>query len=479
MIYLSTALAFTLYLLVLILIGVCASIYSPAKKDTSNTGFIIGSRSFGYWITAISAQASDMSNWLLMGFPALIYQNGLVEYWTAIGLVGGMFLNWKFIAPRLREQTEKYNAVTLSSYFEKRFNDTSGILRLFSAFMILLFFSLYLSSNIKGIGYVLRSAFDVDYTIGSLLGVLAVICYTLVGGFVAVAWTDLFQGLFLLVVIMIVPFYALSASGGFSALLAMKDAQPNFWSLIPSLHGAIVYKLQAIGWGLGYFGMPHILNKFMAAKDTEELRKAKYVGIIWQILALSAAASIGLVGRIFFQNNSLGNTELIFIDMAQQLFTPFIAGLVLCAILAAIISTVDSQVLVLAGAVANDVYRKTFNAHASQKRVLFVYRLSIVVFMAIAYILAFNETKSIYALVEAAWSGLGSAFGPLVLMALFSRSANRYGAIAGMLVGGLSAGWWSFYGFPICGFAVPAMIIGFSKGLATIALVSYLTKHKA
>lgn len=473
-------LAFGLYLSLLFSIGLIAFLRSRVtRRDGEPSSFILGNRSINYWVTALSAHASDMSHWLLMGFPAAVYASGVVECWTAISLVIGMFATWHFIAPQLRRETERYHAVTLASFFEKRFNDTSGLLRLISALLSTFFFTIYLATGTKAVGYILQSSFGIDYYVGAIVGISVVVLYTLIGGFVAVAWTDCFQALFLLGAATITPFVAFGHVGGLSGIASAALEKGITFSLIPdfSLSAIATIIFNPVAWGLGYFGMPHILSKFMGAKNADEMYKSKYIGITWQIIALSAAASVGLIGMAFF-GGTLIKTELIFVEMAKSLFPPFAAGLIICAILAAIISTMDSQMLVVAGVIAEDFYRNCIRKTASTREVLFVYRLSLVVVAFIAVFIAFDEQSTIYGLVKYAWSGLGCSFGPLVLMSLYSKSVNRYGAIAGMVVGGSTAALWKSFDAAFFHTGFWEMIPGFALSLLTIYCVSLLTQKR-
>jgi sodium/proline symporter len=473
--------SFGIYLSLLFSIGLIAFFRSSrTHRKGEPTSFILGGRSINYWVTALSAHASDMSSWLLMAFPAVVYANGVVELWIAISLVIGMFLTWHFVAPKLRQETEKYHAVTLSSYFEKRFNDTSGLLRLISALISAFFFTIYIATGAKAIGYILQSSFGIDYYAGTIVGISVVVLYTFIGGFVAVAWTDCFQALFLLGAALITPLVAFGHVGGIESIISAASAKGATFSLIPdfSLSSILSILFNPIAWGLGYFGMPHILNKFMGAQNANEMYKSKYIGIAWQIVAMGAAASVGLIGMAYFGNSLAGNSELIFVEMAKSLFSPFFAGFVICAILAAVISTMDSQMLVVAGVVAEDFYRNCIRTHAGEKEVQFVYRIAIVLVAFVAVFIAFDEGSSIHSLVKYAWSGFGCSFGPLVLMSLHSKSVNKYGAISGMVVGGATAALWKSFDAAFLHTGYWEMIPGFALGLLTIYFVSLLTNKK-
>ena len=475
--------SFIIYFAVLFLIAVLSR--SKYLDTKSSPDLVLGNRSVGFWLTAISAHASDMSDWLFMAFPAMVFTQGLSACWIAIGLIVYMFLNWHFIAPKIRVETEKYNSNTLSSYFDKRFNDTYGMIRLLSSVILLTFFSIYIAAGLKGVGFLFEAAFNFDYTLGILFSILIVIAYTSIGGFVTVAWTDFFQGLFLLAMIIIVPVLAISKVGGLAvvkaAVLSKENSLGVSLSFLPDYSFKTIIKslMLSLGWGLGYLGMPHILIKFMGIKDVRDLRKSKYIGMTWQILSLSAATAVGLVGIAFFESgfveSGLVNKELVFIHMVIKMFSPFYAGFILCAILAAIISTIDSQVLVLASTITEDFYKNIFNRNASDKDVRLVYRLGIIATCMVSVLISVYSKQTIYSLVWYAWTGIGCSFGPLVVLSLYSKSINRYGAFVGLLTGAMIAIVWPY----MFGYEVPAMIPGFFFNLVVIWVISRLTMRYA
>lgn len=474
-------LSFITYLTVLLIIGIVAHITTKKRIAAKGEGadFMVGARSLNFWITAFSAHASDMSNWLFMGFPAMIYSYGLTEIWAGVGLVFFMYLNWHFIAPKMRQASEEYDCYTLSSYFEKRYDDDYGILRILTGCMLILFFTIYISALLHGIGKLFVTAFATSYLVGVCVGVVAIMLYTVVGGFVAVAWIDSFQAVFLLAMIVLVPSLALCRSGGLAAI--MSGVQKHNVSLhlfrdysFASLSHAIMVML---GWGLGYFGMPHIQSKFMGIERPKDLTKAKWVGTIWQICALGGAVAVGLVSLGFF-SQSIFDTELLFIKMVQGLFSPYIGGVVLCAILAATISTIDSMVLVLASVVTDDFYMKMVSHKPLRSEMMSVFRLSIIGFSLIAAAIALGQISSVYSLVWYAWSGLGCSFGPLLITSLYCQWVTRGGAIAGIVTGGLVSALWPYIEAAFSWQEVPAMIPGFFASLIAIAIVSSMGKKK-
>lgn len=464
--------AFGLYFAVLLVIG----LLSHRKQHTAQD-FIVGNRSLNFWLTALSAHASDMSAWLFFAFPSALYLGGLPQIWTAFGLVLGMFLNWQIVAYRLRTDTEARNSYTMASFFERRFSDTSGVLSLLTAFITLLFLTSYLSAGLIAMGLLLETIFQIDYYFGLSVAVCVVVAYTYLGGFLTVAWTDLFQGLFLLVAIVAVPFIAFQTlPGGWQSIeSAAADRGLMLWKLVDHEETIFSGLFLMAGWGLGYFGQPHIITKFMGIRSAKDMYKAKYLGISWQVIVLSAAACIGIIGIPFFQQG-LADPQLVFVSMVQQLFSPFWSGLVLCAVLAATISTMDSQLLVCASVLSEDVYKRCFFPKASSKAVLQCSRLSVIAVAAVALVLAFDRNATILNVVFYAWSGLGCAFGPLVLAALYARRVNRYGAIAGMLVGSGIATFWPALDMQFFDTGIPAMIPGFLLSLGAIFAVSRLTK---
>ncbi|PJD98263.1 MAG: sodium:proline symporter [Parachlamydia sp.] len=468
--------AFFAYFAILLTIGLLAH-----KRLKSSADFILGNRSLNFWLTALSAHASDMSAWLFMAMPAAILIGGLSQSWIAFGLLIGMFLNWQLVAKKLRQETEKYNSYTLSSYFESRFHDRSGIIRLLTATMALIFLTCYLSAGMIAMGRLFESVFGIDYYIGLTIAMLVVVFYTSFGGFTTIAWVDLFQALFLLVIIILVPILAyMQLPDGLNTVYQAAAAQeiPLGFFQRESIYSYITTLFLILGWGLGYFGMPHILTKFMGIKNPEEINKSKYLGMSWQIIALIGSVAIGFVGIGFF-GDPLENSELVFIDMVKVLFHPFSAAFIVCAILAANMSTMDSQILVCGSVLSEDIYKHMFRSYASQKELLLVSRIGVVVISCISLGIAFSNNSSILDAVLYAWSGLGCSFGPLVLVSLYSKHANRNGAIAGIIFGGVTAGIWPLINRHFIEIPIPPMVPGFAASLLSIAFFSYLTRKPA
>ena len=458
--------AFALYTLCLVGIG-----FFGYYKNKKSADFALGGRSLGYWVTALAAHASDMSGWLFMAFPATIYAGGLVGAWTAISLTAFMYLNWKFIAPRVRVATEQHKSLTLSSFFEAVSHDKTGYVRITSALLCLFFFTFYISANLAALGLLFESVFGIDYVIGIIIGFF-VIFYVLLGGFVSISWIDFCQGIFLLGVIILVPLVACMHVGGVSAIIATAAAKNVSLTILPECSWLGMQEiLTSLVWGLGYFGQPHIITKFMGIKNVHEMKKAQIIGLSWQVLALSGALCVGLVGIAFFPHGLVDN-QFIFIEMVKALFHPFFVGLILCAVLATAINVIGAQVLVSASVLAEDFYRKIIPVAQvnKEKRIALVSRLSVAVICFIASLIAYcNASVNINALVFYAWTGLGCTFGPLLIVSLYRRSVHYLAALTGILCGGLIAAVW-----PYCCASIPAMLPGFFLGLSSILIVDKL-----
>ena len=424
---------------------ICAIGFLSYRKQKTHSDFIVGNRSLNFWVIALSAHASDMSSWLFMGFPAAIMMRGMSQGWIAIGLLLGMFLNWQFVATKLRTYTEKLHCYTLSTFFEKRFEDNTGIIRTITAIIAVIFLCCYLSAGLIGMGLLLESLFGFDYFTGLTIATIVVMAYTFFGGFITVAWTDLFQALFLLTMIILVPWIGYqNLEKGFDSIASIaqsKEIDLGFFEEY-SKESIMTIIFLVFGWGLGYFGQPHIVTKFMGIKNPKELNKSKYLGMTWMVAALGGAAAVGLI-RIAFFPHGLDKTELVFVQMAKEIFSPLGAGFILCGVLAASMSTMDSQILVCASVLSEDLYKHAFHKTASPAHLLKVARVGVIVISLLALIVAFNRNSTVLDTVQYAWTGLGCAFGPLVLTSLYSEKTNKYGAMAGILVGGLVAGFWN------------------------------------
>lgn len=456
--------AFILYFITLTTIG-----FLFYQKTTSSADFALGNRAVNYWVTAISTQASDMGSWLFLGFPAALYLHGGVELWTACGLIFFMLLNWHFIAPRLREKSEEYKALTLSSYFERHFHDP--VIGLLTTFATIIFFVFYIASNIVGLATLFTYAFGISYHLGSVISLTAALAYTLIGGFLAVAWCDFFQGIFLLISILTVQWYSFLYVGGYAAISSAVYSHNLSFSLIPEQNALLVISSLAFGWGLGYFGQPHILTNFMGIKNPHEIRYAKYIGIAWQTIVLFSAAAIGITGIAYFQH-PLDNPDLLFMTMTKELFSPFIAGLILCGVLAATLSTLDSLILISGSMIAHDLVKPLFPQQSSTEYLLLISRLGSLGTAVIALLFAWDNNASVYNLVNYAWAGLGSAFGPLVIGSLYSTKLTHHGARAAIITGTIISGFWPFTTI------ILPLVPGFIGSALALYLVSSITSSK-
>jgi len=445
------------------------------RGQSSNTDFIMGNRSLNFWLTALSAHASDMSSWLFLAYPAAVFTIGVFYSWAAVGLVGFMFLNWQFIAPKIRTVTEQLGSLTLNSYFESRFADTSGRIRVVSGIMAIVYFTIYISSGLVGLGLIVESLFGLSYLLGISFGLLIIVLYVFLGGYKTVAWIDLFQGFFLLSVIVFIPAYIIINAGSFKPIIDAIELKNLSTSLFPdfSLTTFWVILMTVTSWGLGYFGQPHIITKFMGIRRVSDMSKAKWVGISWQTIALGAATLIGLIG-VFLFPEGVAEPEQLVLDIVKLTFAPFFAGIVLCAILAATTNVMAAQILVVASNLTEDFYKKMFRRQASQNELLWVSRFSVVLVALLGYIIAFFKPTTIYKLVLYAWSGLGASFGPLLLLSLYTKNINRHGAFAGILVGGITTAIWPYFGDP---WGISAVLAGFILSVIAIEITSFVTRN--
>lgn len=432
----------SVYFVLMIAIGIYA--YKKQAKDTQ--GYLLGGRDLSPSVTALSAGASDMSGWLLVGLPGAMYASGLINVWMALGLVVGAGLNYWLVAPRLRTYTEVAgDAITLPDYFANRFDAKSPLLRVISALIVIVFFTVYTAANLVGGGKLFESALAMDYTTGVYITALVVVGYTLIGGFLAVSLTDFVQGIMMLVAMLVVPYVAMNHLGGLDVTMAaVRELDPN---LMNPLHGASVLGVVSmLAWGLGYFGQPHIIVRFMAMRSAKDAPMAGLIGMGWMVLSLLGALFVGFAGIAYVENTHmpLDDPETIFLVFTQYLFHPLVSGFLLAAILAAIMSTISSQLLVVSSSLTKDIYTLFFNKHASEARQVLVGRVSVLVVAAIACVLAQDADSSVLGLVANAWAGFGAAFGPLVLFSLLWRRMSETGAILGMVTGALVVIVWAY-----------------------------------
>ncbi|WBA10017.1 sodium/proline symporter PutP [Salinivibrio kushneri] len=434
---------FLAYLIMMLAIGVYAY-----KRTSNSEDYFLGGRSLGPWPAALSAGASDMSGWLLLGLPGYAYAAGMESLWLAGGLLLGTYLNWLICAKRLRTYSiEADNALTLPEFFARRFEDKSKLLQTISAFFILLFFLFYTSSGLVAGGKLFTTVFGFDYTTAVVIGTICVVSYTLFGGFLAVSWTDLVQGLLMAAALLIVPFVIMDGST-FKLGSDVAAVNPELMTLWRDVEGEPLSWIGIVSlaaWGLGYFGQPHILARFQATRSNKDITTARRIAVGWSALSMFGAVLIGLVGILYVQNDmtaDLKDGEKIFMLLVNAAFHPVIAGILLAAILAAIMSTADSQLLVSSSALAEDFYKQVFRPDASTQEVVMVGRGAVILLSAIALGLAMDPESSVLGLVSYAWAGFGAAFGPALLLSLFWRDMNRNGALTAILVGGVTVVVW-------------------------------------
>ena len=467
------ALAFILYLVLMMSIGLY---YSRRQKNLSS--YILGDRQLGPWLTSMSAEASDMSGWMLMGLPGYAYLHGLSAFWTGIGLIVGTWANWVLVSQRLRNYTEVAdNSLTIPDYLSNRFEDRKNGLRLICALFIILFFIIYTSSGFVAAGKLFNTIFGIPYLHALLLGAFVVVFYTFLGGFSAVALTDFIQGTMMFFTVLYVPVAATIALGGpMPTLDILSKEGSDFFSFFPDSTGIsalLVMIVSSLGWGLGYFGQPHILVKFMAIGDPKELKKSTRIAMTWVLLSLSFAIAIGVVGKAYLSTPlENANAERVFILMAESLSAPFITGIIWSAILAAIMSTSSSQLLVTSSAVSRDLFQAFLKKDASEKTLIRVSRLSVLLVSAIAVYLGSDPNSYIFSIVSYAWAGFGACFGATVLLSLYWKRMTLKGAYAGVIVGGLTVLIWKHFEW----FGLYELVPGFFFSVAAILIVSLMDK---
>jgi sodium/proline symporter len=448
-------------------------------RRTSNlTDYMLGGRSLGPAVTALSAGAADMSGWLLMGLPGGIYLTGMADAWIAIGLTIGAYLNWLLVAPRLRSYTQVSNdSITIPSYLENRFKDKTKLLRIVSGIVILLFFTFYVSSGLVAGAVFFQSSFGTSYHTGLYIVGGVVVAYTLFGGFLAVSYTDFIQGLMMLVALILVPVIGIYFTGGPSETFeTIRAIDPTKLDLLKGT--TFLGVVSAMAWGLGYFGQPHIIVRFMAIKSIKEIKSARLIGMSWMIITLIGTIFTGLIGIAFFHNNTqhvLENPEAVFIELSQILFHPLFAGFALAAILAAIMSTISSQLIVTSSAIVEDLYKVTMNKKATDKHLVFLGRMAVLLVALIAAALAFKQNNTILDLVAYAWAGFGASFGPVILLSLFWKKITNWGALYGMIVGAVTVIVWKNVGL---GDTLYEIVPGFVLNLIVAVVVSLMTYKK-
>ncbi|ASX26828.1 sodium/proline symporter PutP [Candidatus Williamhamiltonella defendens] len=464
---------FFIYIFGMIFIGFIAY-----KATHSFNDYILGGRRLGSLVTALSAGASDMSGWLLMGLPGAIFLYGISSSWIAVGLIIGAYLNWLFVAGRLRVHTEvNKDSLTLPNYFSNRFNDESKLLRVISAFVILVFFTIYCASGIVASARLLETTFEMPYSTALWLGAAATIAYTFIGGFLAISWTDSVQATLMIFALILTPIMVMLSVGGFDASIAMiKAKNAANLNMFEGLNGIAIISL--LGWGLGYFGQPHILARFMAADSHHTIHRARRISITWMILCLMGAIGVGFFGIAYFSEhpeNAIGvsqNSERVFIELTKLLFNPWIAGILLSAVLSAVMSSLSCQLLVCSSAITEDLYKPFFRQNASQKELIWLGRSMVLLVALVAVSLASDPDNRVLSLVSYAWAGFGAAFGPVILISVFWKNMTRNGALTGMLVGAATVIIWKQGAW----FGLYEIIPGFLFSSITIYFVSLYGK---
>lgn len=465
----ETAISLGGYFVLMIGIGLYAW-----RKSTSNVSeFMLGGRNLPPAVAALSAGASDMSGWMLMGLPGAVYLAGFSAVWIAVGLTIGAWANYRLVAPRLRAYTEiADDAVTIPDYLEKRFGDRSQSLRVIASVVIVVFFTLYTSAGLVAGGKLFEASFGYDYRFGLSLTASVVVLYTLFGGFLAVSLTDFVQGCIMFIALVIVPIVAIEAVGGWSDTQAAATAiDPDYFNWFAGVGTLGI--ISSLAWGLGYFGQPHIIVRFMAVRSVKDMPETRRIGMSWMIVTVIGAVLCGIGGLAFVEQNDipLADPETIFIVLSQTLFHPYIAGFLLAAILAAIMSTISSQLLVSSSSLTEDFYKTFCRSSASQSELVMVGRVATLLVALVAVALALDQSNSILSLVGNAWAGFGAAFGPVILLSLHWRRMTRQGALAGIVSGAATVLIWLYAPITINGQALTDVVYEIIPGfiISTIA----------
>lgn len=482
-----------LYLGAMVLVGIY---FGKKGGGESSDEFYLGGRKMGPIVTAMSAEASDMSSYLLMGLPGLAYLCGLPEVtWTAIGLALGTYLNWLIVARRLRRYSAQLGAITVPDFFSRRFGDERHILSCVAAIIILIFFIPYTASGFKAIGTLFSSLFDIDYHAAMIIGAIVVVLYTVMGGFMAVSFTDLIQSIFMTIALIAVVLFGIHQAGGIAAVIDNAKSLPGYLDLTKgydassgtAAHFSALSIASTLAWGLGYFGMPHILLRFMAIREEKELNQSRRLATVWVVLSMSIAVFIGVIGLAVSKAGKIAvlstsaDAETIIIRLADLMsqhgvLLAIVAGVILSGILAATMSTADSQLLAAASSVSQDLMQDFLGRKLDTRRTMRVARLTVVAIALVGIVLAWDPASSVFRVVSFAWAGFGAAFGPVILFALFWKRANRYGALAGMLTGGAMVFIWKYLIAPLGGvWAIYELLPAFVAASIALVLVSLAT----
>ncbi|MEW6981415.1 sodium/proline symporter PutP [Colwelliaceae bacterium 6471] len=471
----ETLFSLSLYFAAMLGIG----LYAYRKSTSDVSGYMLGGRSLSPSVAALSAGASDMSGWMLMGLPGAMYISGVSSLWIAFGLVIGAFLNYLIVAPRLRTYTEVANdSITLPDFFENRFNDKSRLLRVVSSLVIVVFFTLYTSSGIVAGGKLFESSFGLNYEVGLYVTAGVVVAYTLFGGFLAVSLTDFVQGCIMFMALVLVPIVAIHEVGGLSEMQSsVNNIDPALLDIFSGV--SFIGILSAMAWGLGYFGQPHIIVRFMAIRSVKDMPTARRIGMSWMIVSIIGAMATGFAGIAFVLKTEiqLDDAETIFIILSQILFNPLIAGFLLAAILAAIMSTISSQLLVTSSSLTEDFYKTFLHRDASDKQQVLVGRISVFLVALVAIYLAYDRNSSILSLVSNAWAGFGAAFGPVVIGSLYWKKMTRNGALAGMVTGAITVLFWIYAPITIDGQSLSSVMYEIVPGFILCSLVIYVVSN--
>lgn len=475
----ATLVALAIYFLAMIAIG----LYAFKTTDNDVSGYMLGGRKLSPSVTALSAGASDMSGWMLMGLPGAMYISGLSSTWIAVGLLIGAYLNYLVVAPRLRVYTEiAQDAITIPDYFEKRFEDKTRLLRIVSSLVIVVFFTLYTSSGVVGGGKLFESSFGLNYELGLFITAGVVVIYTLIGGFLAVSLTDFVQGCLMFLALVLVPVAAIDHLGGITEVNQIVDRiNPDLLSWVGASSALAI--ISALSWGLGYFGQPHIIVRFMAIRSVQDIKVARRIGMSWMLVTIVGAVMTGFVGIAYVAKTemTLNDPETIFIVFSQFLFHPLISGFLLAAILAAIMSTISSQLLVTSSSLTEDFYKAFVKRNASQTELVVIGRLSVLLVALVAIALAFDRNSSVLQLVSNAWAGFGAAFGPLIILSLYWSRMTFAGALSGIIVGALTVLIWIYVPITIDGQRLSQLMYEIVPGviLSTLAIVGVSLCTKA
>ncbi len=486
----SILLTMVVYLLGMVYVG-----WLVSKRNNTVNDFYIGGRKLGPLVTAMSAEASDMSSYLLMGLPGLAYLSGVADVgWTIIGLVAGTYLNWLITAKRLRRYSEATGSITVPSFFSRRYHDEKNILMMISAVWIVVFFIPYTASGFAACGKLFNSLFGVDYHVAMIVAAIVILLYTTLGGFLAASTTDLIQSIVMSIALIIIMVFGLQLAGGFENVVGNASELPGFFSLTETFdpvqnkasHFSVVSIVSTVAWGLGYFGMPHILLRFMAIEDDSKLKLSRRIASAWALISMMVSVMIGIIGLGITNRGRLpmlegAKSETIIIELSKILsrygiLAAIIAGIVLSGILASTMSTSDSQLLAASSSISSDILVEFFHVKYSQKKLMVISRATIVLIAILGIVIAWNPNSSVFAIVSFAWAGLGAAFGPVMILALFWRRSNKYGAMAGLLSGGGFVFVWKFFVRPLGGaFDIYEILPAFIFAIIVEVVVSLLT----